>query len=979
MLSEKMLDAQNRYNKLTEVFLAALDCSSAERPDFLSQVCANDTELLKEVELLIKNNSPAKAFLEKPIAKLDLATLTESPEKKEAKEAKKLKDFIGQKVDKYIIKSKIGEGGMGVVFEAIRSDAPDSKSVAIKILSTNILTIQERFNMEYQIMANLEHPFIARLLDNGKTNDNLPYLVMELVDGQAIDQYCQNQKLNVIERLKLFLKVCEAVEYAHLHLVVHRDLKPSNILVTSNATPKLLDFGIAKIIKHNDINVDVTKTGSRLMTPAYASPEQILGKPTTVSVDIYALGILLYKLLTNNLPYQIKDNSFKAIEKVICEQIPLKPSIAVTENKKLSKKEEQQLVKTLMGDLDNILLMALRKESERRYKSVSEFAQDIQRYLNGFPVIARKDTFKYRASKFIGRNFRYLVTSILIIFLIFAGITTTLWQAKKAQQEKIKAEAQGQLLKAQSELASQRAKDIRSLSNALMFKYNDELEKLPGATALRQQMISEALNYLDGLNSLQNTDLELQRELALAYQRVGDIQGRPFRINLGNTSAALISYQKSLKIFEDLAQIAPNNPQLEIDLSNSLERVGEALDRTGDINMAMKYFQKALAIREKIVRKNIGNLEYLYSLASCYTKIGDNLATRGDFVNAMVLYCKTLSIRTNLVKQEPDNQKYHRGLATIHARFILIYQNIYDLINKRIGQINVSKKLLEKCLYYNQLITETAKKSLENEPENPFLQSELAGCYLQNSSILLQIGDLDDISLLEEAISIFEKLAKSDSENKQYLFLQANAYRIMADIKLEKQLFDHSITFCQQAKNIYQELFTNDPNNSNYQSYLAYTHKLLALNYVATDKNNDAKEHLITSFDLYQKLVDKSPDNIYFQTNFLDTFNQLTKFLVSNKDIAEATLITQHILQKYQLTITNKQISNLELTNLTWLLIKCEPAALRNKALASQYFQELAKNNLDLISLLNSVVINDNPKEKELVENLVLNLLDCTN
>ncbi|MFY9225336.1 MAG: serine/threonine-protein kinase [Blastocatellia bacterium] len=969
MLGEKILDAQNRYNKLTEVFLAALDCSSAERPDFLSQACADDAELLKEVELLIKNNSPAKAFLEKPIAKLDLATLTESPE---AKEAKELKDFIGQKVGKYIIKGKIGQGGMGVVFEAIRSDAPNSKTVAVKILSTNILTIQERFNMEYQIMANLEHPFIARLLDNGKTNDNLPYLVMELVDGQAIDQYCQSQKLNVIERLKLFLKVCEAVEYAHLHLIVHRDLKPSNILVTSDGTPKLLDFGIAKIIKNNNANVDVTKTGSRLMTPAYASPEQILGKPTTISVDIYALGILLYKLLTNNLPYQFKDNSFKAIEKVICEEIPLKPSLIVA-------KEQQQLIKTLSGDLDNILLMALRKEAERRYKSVSEFSQDIQRYLSGFPVIAHKDTFKYRASKFIGRNFRYLATSILIIFLVFAGITTTLWQAKKAQQEKIKAEAQGQLLKAQSELASHRAKDIRSLSSALMFKYNDELEKLPGATALRQQMISEALNYLDELNSLQNRDLELQRELALAYQRVGDIQGRPFRINLGNLTAALISYQKSLKIFKDLAKIAPNDPQLEIDLSNSLERVGEALDRMGDINMAMEYYQKSLSIREKIVRKNISNLEYLYSLATCYTKIGDNLAARGDFVNAMVLYCKTLSIRTNLVTQEPDNQKYHRGLATIHTRFILIYQNIYDLINKRIGQINVSNKLLEKCLYYNQLITETAKKALEDESENPFLQSELAGCYLQNSSILLQAGKLDKISTLKEAISIFEKLVKSDPENKQYLFLQANAYRIMGEVKLEKKLFDDSTKFCQQAKDIYQQLFTNDPNNSNYQNYLAYTHKLLALNYIATDKNNNAKKYLITSFDLYQKLVDKSPDNIYFQTNFLDTFNQLTKFLVSNKDIAEATLITQHILQKYQLTVTNKQISNLELTNLTWLLIKCEPAALRNKALASQYFQELAKNNLDLISLLNSIVINDNPTEKELVENLVSNLLDCTN
>lgn len=979
MLSEETIAAQKRYNKITEIFLEALEYKDLEREVFLLKVCGSDSELIREVKKLIKNSENSDIFLENPLIQAN-SLLTNLLEKTQ------LEKLIGQKIDKYTIIRKIGQGGMGVVFEAIRNDAPNSKPIAIKILPsyTNTKSTIARFYLEYQIMANLEHSYIARLLDRGSTDNGLPYLAMELVDGQPIDEYCQSQKLNITQRLKLFCKVCTAIQYAHLNLIVHRDLKPSNILVTSDGTPKLLDFGIAKIIKNEGLynDIDLTETGLKIMTPAYASPEQVLGQPITIAVDIYALGILLYKLLTNHLPYNITNRTPKEIEKVICELVPLKPSIMVQnpQNKDINViKENKKLVKNLIGDLDNIVLMALRKEPERRYSSVQQFTQDIQNYLDGFPVIARRDTFKYRVSKFIQRNFIYLSISTLLIILVTGGVTGTLWQARKAEQERVKRTLQSQLLATQSELAATRSKDIRDLTTALLFKYNDSLEKIAGSTALREEMINEALKYLDRLSKQPNMDLELQREIALAYQRVGDIQGRPFRINTGNTSAALESYRKSLVFFEELAKVNHSDLRVQAELSIALERMGEILDRIGNTDLAISYYEKVRYIREKIFNLNKEDRENNYSLASCYTKIGDVLQSTGDFIGAMGFYCKALKIHKELVSQEPNNEKFSRGLAVIHTRFIVLYEAIDNLIIQNINNATITSEVIQKSLYYNQLITENAKNTLAKKKETPFLQSELAGCYMQNSIILRKTGQIKQaIVLLKEAISMLSKLVVDDPSNKQYTFLLADAYRELGKVEFENRNIKQAVSVYNKAEQIYQKLLSNDPSNIRVQRYLAEIYQLLAISYINIG-NNNAKKYLAISVDLYKSLIIKSPINIDFQLGYINTLNQFTTFLVKEGEKNKATKILTEVLQNYEVAVT-KEPSAIELANYAWLLINCEPKNLRNKILAIKYAEQANKiskgNNLPI--LLNLSIITRNSARLEQIQSSIKELLSCS-
>ncbi|KAF0247661.1 MAG: ppkA, partial [bacterium] len=539
MSNSKTVDTQAHYNKLSDLFLAALEQETITRKDFLLKATEGDVELLAEVEKMLAANACSDLFLDNPLININLALSNLITDDSPSKVS------IGQQIGKYTIVKELGQGGMGVVYQATRNDIPDSKPVAIKLLRQGInRDMALRFHAEYRIMANLEHPNIARLLDVGTVDNGLPYFVMELVDGCAIDTYCKDKQLSTEERLKLFIKVCAAVQYAHLNLVVHRDLKPNNILVTADGNVKLLDFGIAKIIKSDNLYDDIklTQTGLRVMTPAYASPEQVRGGKITIYVDVYALGILLYKLLTDHLPYEFNGHTPAEIERVICEQDPTKASTIIRRTKTTSTSEEKdnkRLAKKLVGDLDNILLMAIRKEPERRYSSVEQFAQDIEKYLKGFPTIAHRDSLYYRANKFILRNKLFLTITILI-FSLSIGV---IWQTTRAEQERTRVQAQRQLVEA-------RSKDVRDLTNALLFKYNDGLEKLAGATKLREEMITEALKYLDRLNQSSEQDSQLQYELAMAYQKVGDLQGRPFRINQGNLSSALESYKKSIDIFQ---------------------------------------------------------------------------------------------------------------------------------------------------------------------------------------------------------------------------------------------------------------------------------------------------------------------------------------------------------------------------------------------------------------------------------------------
>jgi eukaryotic-like serine/threonine-protein kinase len=422
-----MSDAE-RWRELDRVFEAALDCPPGERTAFLEAACAGDPVLRREVERLLAADAREAVFLDRPADEIL---------------GLRVEDHRDQRrLGPYRLLRAIGCGGMGTVYVAVRDDEQYERLVAVKILRSGLedTELRHRFLTERQILARLEHPNIARLYDGGSMEDGRPYLVMELIDGLPVDEYCDRHRLTIDERLALFLRICAAVQHAHQNLLVHRDLKPANILVTPEGEPKLLDFGIAKQLEPAAEIEARTRTGLRVMTPSYASPEQVKGGAITTASDVYSLGVLLYELLAGRGPYQVEEGAPPyELERAINEQEPEKPSTALLWPGKPSAEEiaaargsrPAALQRRLVGDLDIIVLTALRKEPARRYASVAGLAADLERHLHDLPVSARPDTLRYRARKLVCRHRAAVMAASAVVLLVAALVAGLLPRAAK--------------------------------------------------------------------------------------------------------------------------------------------------------------------------------------------------------------------------------------------------------------------------------------------------------------------------------------------------------------------------------------------------------------------------------------------------------------------------------------------------------------------------------------------------------------------
>lgn len=449
----------NEWDRAKELFEASLELEPSQRASFLAENC-HEKSLQQEVEKLLMNFQAAGDFLDSPavssgipesmglaeiqiqeVARPDLPSGQDLPTAKNAEEEDPM---VGRRLGAYNLVRRVGEGGMAAVFQAVRADDEYQKEVAVKLVLPGLDSqdVLNRFRNERQTLAGLEHPNIVRLLDGGCAPEGLPFLVMEYVDGSAIDEYCDRHKLSVDERLRLFGEVCDAVQFAHEKLVIHRDLKPSNILVMADGTPKLLDFGIAKVLnpERSTHGWLPTQTGLRCMTPAYASPEQTQGKSVSPQTDVYSLGVVLYELLTGHRPYRLIQYSPAEIERAICEQEPETPSTAISrvetdtspDGKTITKTPEMvsltregqpdKLRRRLRGDLDNIVLKALQKEPQQRYGSVAEFSQDIGYHLQHQPIKARPSTFSYSASKFVQRHKTEVIAAFAVLVVVAAAV-----------------------------------------------------------------------------------------------------------------------------------------------------------------------------------------------------------------------------------------------------------------------------------------------------------------------------------------------------------------------------------------------------------------------------------------------------------------------------------------------------------------------------------------------------------------------------
>ncbi|HUI10851.1 MAG TPA: serine/threonine-protein kinase [Bacteroidota bacterium] len=417
---------QDLWRKVREVFAEAHRLPAAERGTYLERACGDDGDLLREVSSLLSALEKADGLFE-PLAPGMLAPASGSPPT--ATE--------GMRVGTYRIVREIGAGGMGDVYEAVRDDGTFQRRVAVKFIRSSLSRreMTRRFEAERAVLASLQHHNIAQLIDAGSTDDGAPYLVMEFVDGRRIDEFCDERQLGILERLRLFQTVCGAVRYAHQHLVVHRDIKPGNILVTADGAPKLLDFGIAKLLTEDGGTAEQTRTGYGFVTPEYASPEQLRGEPATTVSDVYALGTLLYKLLTGGRPYDFRSTLPLDMSRTVLETEPTRPSgreISIS----VAGSTAGKVRRMLDGDIDAIVLMALRKEPDRRYQSAQDLSDDIGRYLAHRPVLARRGEARYRAGKFVRRHRTASIAGALVALAVVGGIGGVMWQARRAQQER---------------------------------------------------------------------------------------------------------------------------------------------------------------------------------------------------------------------------------------------------------------------------------------------------------------------------------------------------------------------------------------------------------------------------------------------------------------------------------------------------------------------------------------------------------------
>jgi eukaryotic-like serine/threonine-protein kinase len=531
--------------------------------------------------------------------------------------------MMGDRIGQYRVLRTLGVGGMGEVYLAERADAEFEQQVAIKVVHGGSLArgIQSRLKIERQILAQLDHPNIAHLLDGGSLPDGTAYIVMEYVDGIPIDAFCDSNRLDIATRLKLFQTVCVAVHYAHQNLIVHRDLKPSNILVTAAGVPKLLDFGIAKLLDDRQAmhhTLAVTHADIRVMTPDHASPEQVRGQAITTSSDVYVLGVLLYKLLTGTGPFVISSMRLTDIERAICEKDPPLPSHSINteDSAALSIAEARnttagRLRRTLGGDLDNIVLMAMRKEPERRYSSSQQMAGDIQRYLEGKPVIARRDTMSYRTIKFISRHWLPVTAGASAVLLTLAFAATTYVQSLRIAAERDRAAEQ----RVMAERERARAEEVSSFLVNL-FKLSDPQENRGNQVTARELLDSGAKRLQAGLQDQPATKAALLSTVGAVYDSLGQ-------------------YKEALPILNESLTLQPQSRD-KSRIATLLE-LGRARTGAGDLSGAEAPLQEALHLSQDFGAASQESGRSLWAL-------GVLRYQQGRFVDAKRLYNRSLDI-----------------------------------------------------------------------------------------------------------------------------------------------------------------------------------------------------------------------------------------------------------------------------------------------------------------------------------------------
>jgi eukaryotic-like serine/threonine-protein kinase len=737
----------NRWRRIEEVFQSAIDMTEDRRDAFLHAACGADAELLHEVRsLLARDNVDSRT----------IAAIVDSAAASVIHDGAPPDVMDGAQLGNYRIIREIGRGGMGAVYLAVRSDQTFDKQVAIKLVKRGIDTdaVLKRFWYERRILAALEHPYIARLVDGGTSPDGRPYFVMDYIDGQPLDAYCRERQLSINRRCELFRKICEAVSYAHRSLVIHRDLKPSNVLVTAEGVPKLLDFGIARLLSVDADEDTIAGTaggvaGSRALTPDFASPEQLRGEAVTTATDVYSLGATLRAIL---------------------------PAAA-----------------SLPSDLSAIVGKATREEIEQRFASVADFSEDLRRYLAGLPIVARHQTLTNRAAKFMRRHRTGVAVFAAFTLVALAGVAAIVRESREARIGRA--------------VAEQRLSQAVEMANRTLSDLNGSIGKLPGTTEARRQMVRNTMEYLDRLAKDTGNDPRVLMALATAYVRVGEVLGNSNSSNLGDLPGSLGSYQKALDVIGPLLTADPGNRKVQSLAATAHQGKGDVLDALGRSPEAVKEDRTAVAIADLVLAADPANPEAQYqsieahyavdwliyvtqpaecerdareqlpraiqlaaaqpqnldaqiALANIYSLIGTALDRADHVKEALDFFAKAIGVREAAFQKDPRNTRVMRDL-------MMGYGHAGDLLG---SPILVSLGDYKNALTYYDKAAQLAETMTRADSSDKRASYDLGMVRTRIGATLDAAGDAKGaVRVLDQAIAEFEPLVALSPSSATYV------------------------------------------------------------------------------------------------------------------------------------------------------------------------------------------------------------------
>jgi serine/threonine protein kinase/tetratricopeptide (TPR) repeat protein len=892
------------WDQIQEIFFKTADLPPFKRQAFLERACQGNAKLRSEVESLLRADAAGDSAIAAAIESEVSALLDDDA------------SLAGARLGPYRLLKEIGRGGMGSVYLGERDDEHYRKQVAVKVVKRGMDSqeVLARFRHERQILAGLEHPYIARLIDGGTTPDGRPFFVMEYVQGQPIDTYCRAQGLNLQPRLRLFLRVCEAVSYAHRALVVHRDLKPGNIFISSEGIPKLLDFGVAKLLDPgNDPGLTSPSAPMGPLTPEYSSPEQIQGLAITTAADVYALGAILFELLTGSRAQQFATHTPSEIERVVCQTDTPRPSAVA---------RAAGAPHRLDSDLDNIVLMAMRKEPERRYGSVNRFADDIVRYLEGRPVLARQDSVVYRAHKFVRRNRLALAATLLVFLSLLGGIVLAEMQAhqaesarrfaetqrqsaereralaesqrQEAERERARAEAEAQVARTEQDRSRRRLAQMLELADSSLFDVHKAIEKLPGATEARRQIVVTTLRFLEDLSKDAGHDDGLRFMLSASYFKVANVLGYPYQPNLAYTQGALANYEKSATLIEPLLAKDPGRWEYVLQWVETKVNWATLLNWAGEGPRAVQMMRDTLPTAHRLPPLCPRNSDCYLAESTVYSELVNILATRDP--NAALHYSQ---LQTQVIEQTlkvfPDNADIQLELGTAYSQQARV-----------LNGMNESREAVER---YRKAVA-LREGVLARRPSDVLIRRNLMITYgnlgaTLGSPLFNNLGDAAGArEYYGKALAIARDLAKADRNDQLAQYDLASALVFYATLDFPQEEWADSLAKMQEAEGILQKLVAADPRSIMDMRTLSLLQEFEGRRLDSRGRGGEAVAKLRQSLATVEMAMARSPSDLSLFTQALSSKETMAEILAHQGDHAGAVeMARKAITQAEQLPV----------------------------------------------------------------------------